>query len=139
MTYLEQLPHQPRSIAEILLDQLTTNNAQEGVGIISQDTNNANALVVKEYTGARLKKVLVDKAHDANIVFWACSARNDSMVVVNHLLKGTNAHWAASHVVDTTTLVGHAITGVQVRCRSIAVFGGLDSPQAFLIFDKLLF
>ena len=89
---------------------------------------------MQEHAGAGLEQVLVDEAHDADVVLGPRGAADNGMVVVNHLLEGANAHGTATHVIHTATLVGHAVLA-RLRARGGALLGGLGLAQALLVLD----
>ncbi|KAI6776286.1 hypothetical protein HG530_000231 [Fusarium avenaceum] len=97
-TYLEELSHKSWAVTKVLLDKLTTHDAQESgrglvgnglcqqVGIVGQNTNNTNTLVMQKHTSTGLQKVFVDKAHDADVVLRTGCAAHDGVVIINELL-----------------------------------------------------
>ena len=109
------------------------------VGVVGQDADDADALMVQQDAGAGLEQVLVDEAHDTDVVLGPRGAAHDGVVVVDHLLERADAHGAAAHVIDTAALVGHAVGGLEVRGRGRAVvLGGLGLAQALLVLDVFL-
>jgi len=113
-------------------------DADEGVRVIRENADDTDALVVKEDARAGLQEILVDETHDANIVLGTRGARNNGMVVVDHLLQCPDPHGAAAHVVNAAPLVGQFVDGVQVGVGSRAVLGRLGLAETLLVLDVFL-
>lgn len=113
-------------------------HANGRVGIIGQNADDTDGLVMKENTGTGLKQVLVNEAHDAHVVLGAGGAGHDGVVVIDHLLQRTDAHGAPSHVVDAATFVGIAVCSVIGSRWGVAILRSLGLPQALLVLDVFL-
>lgn len=93
--------------------------------------------MVKQDTGTRLKQILVDEAHDANIVLGASSTAHDGVVVINHLFERADTHWATTHVIDPATLVGETVD-IALGTDGSSFLGSLGLAEALLVLDVLL-
>lgn len=67
-------------------------NADHGIRIVLQHAYYTLRFVMQQHSTIRLQQVLIHKAHDRDIKLWATSRADNSMVVVNDLLKCTHSH-----------------------------------------------
>ena len=98
-------------------------HADAWVGVLREHTDDSHRLVVQEDAAAGLQEILVDEAHDADIVLGARRAAHDRMLVVNDLLERAHGHGASANIVHARALFG-----------ILVVLG----PQAVLVHHKLL-
>ena len=112
-------------------------DADDGIRIIGQDPDDAHALVVQQNAGAGLEEILVDEAHDADVVLRAGCTAHDGMVIVDKLLQCPDTHGAPTHVVDTAALIGEPVV-VGGVARGGALLRSLRLASQLLVLDILL-
>ena len=95
---------------------------------------------MKKNTCAGLEQILVDKGHDADIVFGAGSRGYDGVVIIDELLEVSDTHGAASHVINTASFVGVAVQGIAVSAGGSRLLSACSSglAQSFLVLDVFL-
>mmetsp|Transcript_23005 Transcript_23005/g.47774 ORF Transcript_23005/g.47774 Transcript_23005/m.47774 type:complete len:345 (+) Transcript_23005:164-1198(+) len=59
----------------------------QGVHLISQDTDDAEVLVVHQHGGARLQLILVHEGHDIHVVLGSHCGGDNAMVLIDELLE----------------------------------------------------
>ena len=62
------------------------------------------------------------------------------MVIVDHLLQGSDSHRATSHIIDTTTLIGITVLSIRVAIGDwcTAFLCRLCPAKAFLVLHVFL-
>ena len=93
------------------------------IDIISKYTNDRVALVIHQDRTTGFQQVLVDKRHDRNITLPSTCSRNDSVIVVNDLLKRTDSHRGPSELVDLGSVLGRSIVTRSLSLQVLRLVG----------------
>mmetsp|Transcript_22528 Transcript_22528/g.72949 ORF Transcript_22528/g.72949 Transcript_22528/m.72949 type:complete len:408 (-) Transcript_22528:387-1610(-) len=80
-------------------------DADQGVDLVGQDADHAEALVVQQHRGTRLELILVHEGKDVDIVLRAHGRGNDAVVLVDELLQGAHIHRRASQIIQFILLL----------------------------------